>query len=98
MSELIWRDFYHQVMHHHPHVVSRSFKAPYDHIKWEHGKHADALFAAWREGRPGYPLVDPATAHTNPTGHMHNGFGMAGVRLLVKSPGNHSRLGLPFVR
>jgi deoxyribodipyrimidine photo-lyase len=43
LSELIWRDFYHQVLHHHPHVVGHAFKREYDKIRWEHGKHADAL-------------------------------------------------------
>ena len=61
LSELIWRDFYHQVLHHHPHVVGHAFKREYDAIKWEHGKHADQLFDAWCEGRTGYPLVDAAT-------------------------------------
>ena len=72
LSELIWRDFYHQVMHHHPHVLERSFKPEYDAIKWEQGKHAQALFAAWCEARTGYPLVDAAMAQINQTGYMHN--------------------------
>ncbi len=93
LSELIWRDFYHQVMHHHPHVVSRSFKAPYDHIKWEHGKHADALFAAWCEGRTGYPLVDAAMAQINQTGYMHNRLRMVVASFLVKDLGIDWRWG-----
>ena len=47
LAELIWRDFYHQILHHHPHVVGHAFKPAYERIKWEHGKHAQALFAAW---------------------------------------------------
>ncbi len=93
LSELIWRDFYHQVMHHHPHVVSRSFKAPYDHIKWEHGKHAEALFAAWCEGRTGYPLVDAAMAQINQTGYMHNRLRMVVASFLVKDLGIDWRWG-----
>ena len=70
LSELIWRDFYHQVLHHHPHVVGHAFKPEYDAIRWEHGKHADALFAAWCEGRTGYPLVD-AAMHADQPDRLH---------------------------
>jgi deoxyribodipyrimidine photo-lyase len=72
LSELIWRDFYHQVLHHHPHVVGHAFKPAYDRIRFEHGKHAEALFAAWCEGRTGYPLVDAAQRQLAQTGYMHN--------------------------
>lgn len=93
LSELIWRDFYHQVLHHHPHVVSASFKPEYDAIKWEHGKHADALFAAWCEGRTGYPLVDAAMAQINQTGYMHNRLRMVTASFLVKDLGIDWRWG-----
>ncbi|MFN3305454.1 MAG: cryptochrome/photolyase family protein, partial [Roseateles sp.] len=56
LSELIWRDFYHQVMHHHPQAMTAAFRPEYDAIQWETGPHADALFAAWCEGRTGFPL------------------------------------------
>jgi deoxyribodipyrimidine photo-lyase len=93
LSELIWRDFYHQVMHHHPHVVERSFKPDYDRIHWEHGKHAESLFAAWREGRTGYPLVDAAMAQINQTGYMHNRLRMVVASFLVKDLGIDWRWG-----
>ena len=93
LSELIWRDFYHQVMHHHPHVVTCSFKEPYDRIHWEHGKHAEALFAAWCEGRTGYPLVDAAMAQINQTGYMHNRLRMVVASFLVKDLGIDWRCG-----
>lgn len=93
LSELIWRDFYHQVMHHHPQVVTRSFKPDYDRIQWEHGKHADALFAAWCEGRTGYPLVDAAMAQINQTGYMHNRLRMVVASFLVKDLGIDWRWG-----
>jgi deoxyribodipyrimidine photo-lyase len=54
LSELVWRDFYFQILHHHPHVVERSFKPAYDAIAWETGAGPSA-FAAWCEGRTGYP-------------------------------------------
>ena len=93
LSELIWRDFYHQVMANFPHVVERAFKPEYDHIKFEHGKHAQALFQAWCEGRTGYPLVDAAMAQINQTGYMHNRLRMVVASFLVKDLGIHWRWG-----
>ncbi len=93
LSELIWRDFYHQVLHHHPRVVNASFKPAYDAIRWEHGKHADALFAAWCEGRTGYPLVDAAMAQINQSGYMHNRLRMVVASFLVKDLGIDWRWG-----
>jgi deoxyribodipyrimidine photo-lyase len=93
LSELIWRDFYHQVLHHHPRVVGHCFKREYDAIKWEHGKHADALFAAWCEGRTGYPLVDAAMHQINQTGYMHNRLRMVVASFLTKDLGIDWRRG-----
>jgi deoxyribodipyrimidine photo-lyase len=93
LSELVWRDFYHQVLHHHPHVVAHAFKPAYDHIHWEHGKHAEALFTAWCEGRTGYPLVDAAMHQINQTGYMHNRLRMVVASFLVKDLGIDWRWG-----
>ena len=93
LSELIWRDFYHQILHHHPRVVNASFKPEYDAIKWEHNKHAKELFAAWCEGRTGYPLVDAAMAQINQTGYMHNRLRMVVASFLVKDLGIDWRWG-----
>jgi len=93
LAELIWRDFYHQVLHHHPRVVERAFKPEYDRIKWEHGKHADELFAAWCEGRTGYPLVDAAMHQINQTGYMHNRLRMVVASFLTKDLGLDWRRG-----
>ncbi|MEY2844235.1 MAG: hypothetical protein RI920_2272, partial [Pseudomonadota bacterium] len=93
LSELIWRDFYHQVLHHHPRVVDASFKPEYDAIKWEHGKHAQVLFEAWCEGRTGYPLVDAAMAQINQTGYMHNRLRMVVASFLTKDLGLDWRRG-----
>ncbi len=68
LSELVWRDFYFMILHNHPHVVSGAFKPEYDRIEWETGKDADQAFAAWCEGRTGYPLVDAAMMQLNQTG------------------------------
>ncbi|MGE0348229.1 cryptochrome/photolyase family protein [Hydrogenophaga sp.] len=93
LSELIWRDFYHQVLANFPHVVDKAFKPEYDHIKFEHGKHAKALFAAWCEGRTGYPLVDAAMTQINQTGYMHNRLRMVVASFLVKDLGIHWQWG-----
>jgi deoxyribodipyrimidine photo-lyase len=93
LEELIWRDFYHQVLHHHPTVVHHSFRVEYERIRFEHGKAADALFAAWCEGRTGYPLVDAAMAQINQTGWMHNRLRMVTASFLVKDLGIDWRRG-----
>jgi deoxyribodipyrimidine photo-lyase len=93
LSELIWRDFYFQILHHHPHVAARAFKPEYDRIKWEHGKAAQALFQAWCEGRTGYPLVDAAMAQINQTGYMHNRLRMVTASFLTKDLGIDWRWG-----
>ncbi|MBN8487983.1 MAG: deoxyribodipyrimidine photo-lyase [Burkholderiales bacterium] len=93
LSELIWRDFYHQILHHHPRVVGHAFRPEYDAIQWEHGKHADVLFAAWCEGRTGYPLVDAAMLQLARTGYMHNRLRMVTASFLVKDLGLDWRRG-----
>jgi deoxyribodipyrimidine photo-lyase len=93
LSELVWRDFYHQVLHHAPRVVTASFRPEYDRIAWETGPEADALFAAWCEGRTGYPLVDAAMAQINQTGYMHNRLRMVTASFLCKDLGIDWRRG-----
>ena len=93
LNELIWRDFYHQILANHPRVVDKAFKPEYDHIHWEQGKHAKALFAAWCEGRTGYPLVDAAMAQLNQTGYMHNRLRMVVASFLCKDLGLDWRWG-----
>ena len=96
LGELIWRDFYHQVLHHHPRVVGHAFKSEYDRIKWEHGKTGDALFAAWAEARTGYPLVDAAMQQILQTGYMHNRLRMVVASFLTKDLGIDWRRGEAF--
>ena len=93
LSELIWRDFYQQVLHHWPHVVAASCKPEFDRVRFEHGRHADESFAAWCEGRTGYPLVDAAMAQINQTGWMHNRLRMVTASFLVKDLGIDWRRG-----
>ncbi|MGI4779125.1 MAG: cryptochrome/photolyase family protein [Janthinobacterium lividum] len=94
LSELVWRDFYFQVLAYNPQVAEgKSFKPEYDRIAWQRGKQADALFAAWCEGRTGYPLVDAAMMQINQTGYMHNRLRMVVASFLCKDLGVDWRRG-----
>ncbi len=93
LNELIWRDFYAQILANFPHVAERAFKPEYDAIAWESGPAAEALFAAWCEGRTGYPLVDAAMAQLNQSGYMHNRLRMVAACFLIKDLGIDWRWG-----
>ena len=90
LSELIWRDFYHQILWHHPQVVERAFRPEYDAVKWDD---APELFVAWCEARTGYPIVDAAMRQLNQTGYMHNRLRMIVASFLTKDLGVDWRLG-----
>lgn len=77
LDELIWRDFYHMILHHFPHSANQSFKARYDKIAWENDP---SDFQKWCEGKTGYPIVDAGMRQLNQTGFMHNR-----VRMIVAS-------------
>lgn len=77
VNELIWRDFYQQILFHFPHVEKSAFRPQYDQIQWENN---ESHFNAWCEGKTGYPLVDAGMRELNATGFMHNR-----VRMLVAS-------------
>lgn len=81
VNELIWRDFYQQILWHFPHVAKGAFRPQYDAIEWENN---EAKFAAWREGRTGYPLVDAGMRELNETGFMHNRVRMVVASFLTK--------------
>ncbi len=81
LSELVWRDFYFMILHHHPHVAGSCFKPAYDSIRWPNDQ---GLFRAWCEGRTGYPIVDAAMRQLNQTGYMHNRLRMIAASFLVK--------------
>jgi len=98
LGELVWRDFYAQILSNFPHVadeasLGRNFRPAYDAIEWEEGPHAEAAFAAWCEGRTGYPLVDAAMAQINHTGYMHNRLRMVVASFLTKDLGIDWRRG-----
>jgi deoxyribodipyrimidine photo-lyase len=93
LSELIWRDFYAQILSNFPHVVQGAFKPEYDRIEWEEGERAQTRFAAWCQARTGYPLVDAAMEQLNRTGYMHNRLRMVVASFLVKDLGLDWRWG-----
>ncbi|GAB4062042.1 deoxyribodipyrimidine photo-lyase [Uliginosibacterium sediminicola] len=89
LSELVWRDFYQQILFHHPQVVEHAWKPEYDDLQWESGLAADALFDAWCAARTGYPIVDAAMRQLNQTGFMHNRLRMVTASFLTKDLGIH---------
>jgi deoxyribodipyrimidine photo-lyase len=90
LSELVWRDFYHAILHFHPRVERAAFRPEYDRIRWEDD---EAAFAAWCAGRTGYPIVDAAMAQINQTGYMHNRLRMIVASFLTKDLGIDWRRG-----
>lgn len=82
LTELIWRDFFFQILHHFPHVgEGQAFRPAYDRIRW---RNDEADFAAWTQGRTGYPLVDAGMRQLNATGLMHNRVRMVTASFLCK--------------
>jgi deoxyribodipyrimidine photo-lyase len=81
LNELIWREFFVHILYHFPQVRGSSFRPEYDRIVWENDTGA---FAAWCEGRTGYPVVDAAMRQLVETGWMHNRARMIVASFLVK--------------
>ncbi|MDB9754829.1 DNA photolyase family protein [Winogradskyella sp.] len=76
-QELIWREFFMQILWHFPHTKDAAFKPKYERIEWRNN---EAEFKLWCKGETGYPLVDAGMRQLNETGFMHNR-----VRMLVGS-------------
>ena len=82
LNELIWRDFYFQILHHNPHLAAgKTYKVEFDALPFPNHS---ALFKAWCEGKTGYPLIDAAMRQINQTGFMHNRLRMVVASFLVK--------------
>ena len=82
LNELIWRDFYAQILHHFPHIgAGKAFRMEYDQIEW---RHDEADFKHWCEGKTGYPMVDAGMRELNKTGTMHNRVRMITASFLTK--------------
>jgi len=81
LSELIWREFFMQILFHFPHVLNSNFKKKYDSVKWRNNK---LEFLSWCEGKTGYPIVDAGMRQLNLTGYMHNRVRMIVAGFLCK--------------
>lgn len=81
LTELIWREFFMQILYHFPQVVNNSFKPKYDNIKWINN---ESHFKKWCEGQTGYPIVDAGMRELNETGFMHNRVRMITASFLCK--------------
>ena len=81
LSELIWREFFMQIIHHFPQVVTQNFRRKYDQIKWRNN---ELEFEKWCTGNTGYPIVDAGMNELNSTGFMHNRVRMITASFLCK--------------
>jgi deoxyribodipyrimidine photo-lyase len=77
LSEIGWRDFYKQILYHHPYVENGAFRRQFDSVRWEND---ESLFRAWCEGKTGYPIVDAGMRQLRQEAWMHNR-----VRMIVAS-------------
>ena len=88
IRELVFRDFYMNIIHNFPRVLqgqikgkNKSYKEEYDNINWSYNK---KLFNAWAEGQTGFPVIDAAQRQMNTTGYMHNRCRMITSSFLTK--------------
>ena len=81
LSELIWREFFMQIIFHYPKVVFENFKSKYDSVVWRNDKED---FKKWKSGKTGFPMVDAGMRELNETGYMHNRVRMITAGFLCK--------------
>ena len=81
LNELIWREFFMQILYHFPKVVDSNFKRKYDNIEWRNNEEE---FEKWTNGETGYPIVDAGMRELNATGYMHNRLRMVAAGFLCK--------------
>jgi len=81
IAELIWREFYFQILWHYPEVLEHEFNPKYRGMKWDQD---EVKYRAWCEGRTGFPIVDAAMRQLNETGYMHNRSRMIAAMFLTK--------------
>ena len=81
LKELIWRDFFTQILFNFPNVIDKSFKTNYDNIVWENNEN---FLEKWKNGKTGYPIVDAGMRELNNTGFMHNRVRMITASFLCK--------------
>ena len=81
LNELIWREFFMQILYSFPKVVTHNFKSAYDGIEW---RNDEKEFELWCQGKTGYPMVDAGMRQLNQTGYMHNRVRMVVASFLCK--------------
>lgn len=81
LSELIWREFFMQILFSFPKVMTQNFKSAYDGIQWRNNEED---FNRWCTGTTGYPMVDAGMRQLNETGYMHNRVRMVVASFLCK--------------
>ncbi|MCH3881024.1 MULTISPECIES: cryptochrome/photolyase family protein [Tenacibaculum] len=81
LNELIWREFFMQILFHFPKVVTNNFRQKYDAVPWRNN---EAEFKKWCDGETGYPMVDAGMRQLNATGYMHNRVRMITAGFLCK--------------
>jgi deoxyribodipyrimidine photo-lyase len=81
LGELVWREFFMQILFNYPYVVTGSFRKKYNNIQWRNN---ETEFEKWCAGETGYPMVDAGMRQLNETGYMHNRVRMVAASFLVK--------------
>jgi deoxyribodipyrimidine photo-lyase len=81
LNELIWREFFMQILFHFPHSANENFNPKYNHVLW---RNDEDEFRRWCEGQTGYPMVDAGMRELNETGRMHNRVRMVVAGFLTK--------------
>jgi deoxyribodipyrimidine photo-lyase len=81
LSELVWREFFMQILFNYSYVITGSFRKKYNNIQWRNN---ETEFEKWCSGETGYPLVDAGMRQLNETGYMHNRVRMVTASFLVK--------------
>jgi deoxyribodipyrimidine photo-lyase len=81
VKELIWREFFMQVLYHFPFVTERSFRPEFDRIEWVND---EGNFEKWCEGKTGFPIVDAGMRELSASGYMHNRVRMIAANFLTR--------------
>jgi len=69
IRQLIWRDFYMNILYFYPYVLGKPMKPSYSKVKWHKN---ERWFEAWTNGQTGFPVVDAGMRELASTGYMHN--------------------------
>lgn len=93
LSELIWREFFMQILFHFPNSETKSFKPQYENIKW---RKVESEIERWKNGETGYAIVDAGMRELISTGHMHNRVRMITASFLCKHLMHHWHVGERF--